>query len=274
MNLNNLIEVIKTDSEEKKVDDISIYDCGQLIDETYRTAEYSVDFEATSCQSNYTDFISKDKFYQLKINSGEEKNNFDWIIRFRSELVPEIVFQLYTAYHQRASFRLNDCSNFKRINAICEMMHLELQQKDANLYIVKNLLLALFSMIDSERKKSNTDINQKYSSNNIKFKEFLILLEEYYREPKGVEFYAEKLGMSSRNLNNICQSIIQQSVSSLIETRRLNEAKNLLMNTNKTITEISLEVGYSEKSYFTNVFKKKNCITPSEFRIKMKNISS
>lgn len=78
--------------------------------------------------------------------------------------------------------------------------------------------------------------------------------------------------MSSRNLNLVCQNIINMSVSELIETRRITESKNLLTYTDKSISEIGYEIGYNEKSYFTNVFKKKNGVTPSAFRIQMKSL--
>ncbi|UZJ63668.1 helix-turn-helix transcriptional regulator [Sphingobacterium sp. KU25419] len=76
--------------------------------------------------------------------------------------------------------------------------------------------------------------------------------------------------MSARGLNLICHQILQQSVSEIIETRKLIEAKNLLMNTDKTISEIGFELGYTDKAYFANVFKRKSSQTPSEFRAGMK----
>ena len=78
--------------------------------------------------------------------------------------------------------------------------------------------------------------------------------------------------MSSRNLNLICQNILSQSVSEIIETRKLIEAKNMLVSTNKTIAEIAYEIGYNENSYFSNVFKKKSGQTPGEFRQEMQKM--
>ena len=69
-------------------------------------------------------------------------------------------------------------------------------------------------------------------------------------------------------------NILQKSVSEIIETRKLTEAKELLMNSEKTIAEIGFELGYNEKSYFSNVFKKKAGVTPSEFRNEMSKLIS
>jgi AraC-like DNA-binding protein len=126
-------------------------------------------------------------------------------------------------------------------------------------------------LIEAERKKKalpvNTDNNQ-----NITFKSFLRILEDNFKRDVSVDFYAEKLNMSARNLNLICRTILQRSVSEIIETRKLTEAKNLLMHSNKTISEIGFDLGYNEKAYFTKVFKKKAGVTPSEFRNEMKKM--
>jgi AraC-like DNA-binding protein len=124
-------------------------------------------------------------------------------------------------------------------------------------------------MIESERKKSDSFEKRFYNTKNITFKNFLKILEENFRRPEGVEFYADKLFMSARNLNLICQNIMHMSVSEIIEARKLIEAKNLLISTSKTISEIGFDLGYNEKSYFTTVFKKKSGQTPSEFRDEM-----
>jgi len=145
-----------------------------------------------------------------------------------------------------------------------------MQQSTPDLSVVRHLLSALFIMIESERKKSAANEENINAIQNETFKNFLIILEDNFRRPLGVDFYAEKLFMSSRNLNLICRSIMNQSVSEMIETRKLTEAKNLLSSTNKSISEIGFELGFNEKSYFSNVFKKKSGQTPTEFREEMR----
>jgi len=106
------------------------------------------------------------------------------------------------------------------------------------------------------------------------YSNFLHILEENFRRPVKISFYAEKLFMSERNLNLICQEVMQQSAGEIIETRKLTEAKNLLINSNKTIAEIGFELGYSEKAYFSKVFKRKTGQTPTDFRHEMKQLIS
>jgi len=195
-----------------------------------------------------------------------------WAIRFKSEFIPETTFQLYSLYHNHPNIKLEKGSCFKRLVTLCEMMCDETKQERPNYAIIRQLLSVLLTMIEAERKKFEQPNEPLQKTQHISFGNFLSILEENYHRPLGVDFYAEKLFMSSRNLNLICQNILEQSVSEIIETRKLIEAKNLLISTEKTISEIAYELGYNENSYFSNVFKKKSGQSPSEFRDEMKNI--
>jgi len=121
-------------------------------------------------------------------------------------------------------------------------------------------------MIETERKRNIPVENALKPSQVDTFNNFLKILEQNFRRDEGVLFYAEKMNMSDRNLNIICKNNFQKSVSEIIETRKLIEAKNLLIHTEKSVSEIGFELGYNEKSYFTRVFRNKLSITPTQFR--------
>ena len=48
----------------------------------------------------------------------------------------------------------------------------------------------------------------------------------------------------------------------------VTRAKELLISTDKSIKEISYELGFQSIFYFSNMFKKKESVTPSFFRNK------
>jgi AraC-like DNA-binding protein len=235
--------------------------------------EHFIDFKSETLTAPYISFVTKGKLHRVKPLINE--NPFTIIVlEFNSDFIPETTFQLYSYYHDHANIHLGGGRGFDRIVGVCEMMEDEARQNTPDYSVIRPLLNALFFMIESERKKSGNLRKQLYSTQNITFSNFLALLEENFRRPPGVEFYAEKLFMSVRNLNLVCQNIMQKSVSEIIETRKLIEAKNLLISTSKTISEIGYELGYNEKSYFTAVFKKKSGMTPSGFRDEMKSLIS
>lgn len=237
------------------------------------TLEHFIDFRSTIIDAPYVSFVTKGKVHRAR--PGIKDGLCDiWVVRFMSEFIPETTFQLYANYHDHANLPMYSGAAFSRIVTLCEMMAEEMKQDPPDLAVVRHLLNALFMKIESERRKVAENEEPQQRMQSITFKNFLRILEENYRRPEGVEYYAEKLFMSSRNLNLICQNILQQSVSEIIETRKLIEAKNLLITTDKTVAEIGFDLGYNEKSYFTNVFKKKAGQTPKEFREEMRKLVS
>ncbi|MBE8714921.1 helix-turn-helix domain-containing protein [Sphingobacterium hungaricum] len=232
-----------------------------------------IDFKAKIYTSPFISFVSKGKIHQVDPILVDDDCDF-WVIRFKSEFIPETTFQLYQYYHDQASLMFTSKNRFERINTLAKLIQDEMAEEDSELAIVRQLLVTIFINIEAERKLQESDSNELLCNQNITFKNFLAILEENFRRPEGVAFYAEKLFMSARNLNKITQSILNQSVSELIETRKLIEAKNLLLTSDKTISEIGFDLGYSDKAYFTHVFKKKAGQTPSEFRNEIRGETS
>jgi len=235
--------------------------------------EHFIDFKTTHFESPFVSFVTKGKVHRVKPCTKSGKSKL-WVLRFKSEFIPETTFQLYSFYHDHANLKMQPGQCFQRMITLCELIHAETLHPTPDYAVIRHLLSALFTMIESERKKQMPEETSLMKNQNTTFRNFLNILEENFRRSEGVEFYAEKLFMSVRNLNLICQSILQKSVSELIETRKLIEAKNLLMNTDMTISEIGYELGYNEKAYFSNVFKKKSGQTPTEFRDDMRKYVS
>jgi len=269
--MNQLFYIFKLGEDEAKeiaespFETMHKHDYEELIVGIEGSLDHFIDFRSEKFNSPFISFVTKGKLHRAKPETSDGKCSI-WVIQFRSEFIPQTTFYLYSYFHSQSNIQLLKGDCFSQMGALCEMMFIASHNDIPNYAVVRHLLSALFAMIETERKKMEPDETSLLSTQNITFKNFLKILEENFRRSEGVEFYAEKLFMSVRNLNLICQNILQQSVSEIIETRKLIEAKNLLISTDKTISEIGYELGYNEKSYFTSVFKKKSGQTPSDFR--------
>lgn len=249
------------------------HDFEELIVGIVGSLEHFIDFKSTTFHAPFVSFVTKGKIHRV-IPGTENGVCQMWVLRFKSEFIAKTTFQLYSRYHDHANVALQAGSCFNRLVAICDMIAGEMQQTAPDLAVVRHLLSVLFTMVESERRKTKSGEMGSLSTQNTTFKNFLAILEENFRRPEGVEFYAEKLFMSPRNLNLVCNQILQKSVSEIIETRKLLEAKNLLTTTDKTVAEIGFDLGYNEKAYFTAVFKKKSGQTPTEFREEMRRLTA
>lgn len=81
----------------------------------------------------------------------------------------------------------------------------------------------------------------------------------------GVEFLAQKIGMSRVHLNRKLRGLTDQTANEFIRTLRLKRAAQLLEKKSATVLEIAYEVGFSNPSYFAECFEKQFGVLPSKF---------
>lgn len=65
---------------------------------------------------------------------------------------------------------------------------------------------------------------------------------------------------------NIFKSVTGRSVTSWLLNRRLNEARRLLAETDRTVSQIAVDVGFNDYSYFQRAFKKEYGSPPGAIR--------
>lgn len=83
---------------------------------------------------------------------------------------------------------------------------------------------------------------------------------------KTAKEFADELALSPNYLNALLKKHTGQNISTHLKNRLLEESKALLIQTDWTLNEIGLTIGFAEQSNFTLFFKKNQGMTPSEFR--------
>lgn len=81
-----------------------------------------------------------------------------------------------------------------------------------------------------------------------------------------MEQLAKIVGLSPAYFSYVFKQETGYSPREYITNARMNKAKLLLVQTNKTITEIAFEVGYANNASFTNLFTDKIGCAPKTFR--------
>ncbi|MEL6558476.1 MAG: alpha/beta fold hydrolase [Bacteroidota bacterium] len=82
-------------------------------------------------------------------------------------------------------------------------------------------------------------------------------------ESFGVDILSRETGVSERQLQRKIKSLTNKSPNQLINSLRLNKAKELLMLQQYTVAEIAFMTGFSSPSYFSKCFKKEFGISPT-----------
>ncbi len=96
--------------------------------------------------------------------------------------------------------------------------------------------------------------------------EFRKLIHQKAKENLKVADFAKRMNVSSNHLNKSVKSITSKSASELIDETKLIEIKYLLYQSTLSVSEIAYQMGYLDPSYFTRFFKKKEGISPKQFR--------
>ncbi|RHK36193.1 AraC family transcriptional regulator [Bacteroides ovatus] len=144
---------------------------------------------------------------------------------------------------------------------------LQSEENSFKLYEQKLLLLALTYRICSiYNRKLVNDGREVGGRKNEVFIHLIQLIEKYYMQERGVEFYADKLCLSPKYLSAVSKSICGYTVQELVFKAIIRKSISLLKNTQKDIQEISNAFGFPNASYFGTFFKKQVGVSPQQYR--------
>lgn len=102
--------------------------------------------------------------------------------------------------------------------------------------------------------------------NDERIEKILDYISHNYREDLKLEVLSEMFSFNYHYLSSYFNQQVQEGFSDYLNRVRIAKACQLLKDTNLSIAQISGEVGYSEHSYFSRVFKKITGKTPSIWR--------
>jgi AraC-like DNA-binding protein len=92
------------------------------------------------------------------------------------------------------------------------------------------------------------------------------LADRCYAQPIGVEEMAAAAGLSRAHFSREFTRTFGESPKAYLMTRRLERAAALLRNTDRSVSEICLDVGLVGLGSFTTSFKRHFEMTPTEYR--------
>lgn len=91
-------------------------------------------------------------------------------------------------------------------------------------------------------------------------------LHEHYAEPISRRDLANHLGLSDDYLTYCFRREVGMTPISYLNRYRVNRAKVLLRESEKSVTEIAMDVGFSDSSYFARVFRRQVGVSPDVYR--------
>jgi signal transduction histidine kinase/CheY-like chemotaxis protein len=96
-------------------------------------------------------------------------------------------------------------------------------------------------------------------------------IHAHFAEPISRHDVAAHVGLSERHLTRCFNREVGMTPITYLNRYRVRQAKNLLETTAKGITEVALEVGFSNSGYFTRVFREEVGVSPRAYLQTKKN---
>ncbi|YCO01027.1 helix-turn-helix domain-containing protein [Vibrio sp. VNB-15] len=157
-----------------------------------------------------------------------------------------------------------DCSEegFHYFDSIYTLLKEECEREDCDWDLVESLIN---SFLRYALRFAKTPA-QKGEQRDTRVGRLVELIDQHYKEEKKSQFYASKLALTSKRLNEIVKGDRGKTVTQLIHDRIMLEANRELVFSTKTIKTIAFELGFEDPAYFSRFYRTQKGETPAEFR--------
>lgn len=197
-----------------------------------------------------------------------------YVLRFTDDFIPDTVAAPTGRFHQAlfnnvqtlSALRI-DHNDTQSIERLLELLNDEYHRADAagSEAILQHLLQVLLIKVE-QLLDDSADAPGNPESGSPLLARFLTLLEANYAARHDVEFYAQALATTPRQLSSTVKHHQGKTAKQLIEERLMLEAKRNLRFTDMTVKEIAEQLGFSDPSYFSKVFRRHTSLSPQIFK--------
>ncbi|WP_299715750.1 AraC family transcriptional regulator [uncultured Tenacibaculum sp.] len=250
--------------------------------------------------------ISFKKFVTGDLNYGRTKYDFTNGTLFF--IAPRQVLQWdESAVFEQKGFSINFHEDFlkgttltKQIKkygffsyTVNEALHLSPREEKQIEFIIENIEIEyqnnqdkfskeiIISQLDTLLKYANRFyerqfLNRTELSNDL-LEKFHLHLSKYFESGQlqehgipSIAKIAKKLSVSQRYLSDTLKKETGKTTTEHLHLHLIDEAKNILLQPNKSIAEVAYQLGFEYPPYFSRLFKKKEGISPTQYREKYK----
>ena len=174
----------------------------------------------------------------------------------------------YLSPQRTSPYLMLDEALYNRIIGLYDALLLELHGTGkTNPHLLRAMLYEVLMLLQKATPvEVATAISVSPDTRSDRISRFRQLVDEHYLTESGVEFYADRLCVTSNYLNRLVRLALGQSTKQYIQSRRIEEAKRLLRYTDLPVSDIADRLGFDTASYFVRAFSSQTGLTPLQFR--------
>lgn len=231
------------------------------------TGKHEVDGITYDLEAHTFYLISKGQVHQFLFAKEIE----GYLIRFQDSILPTVLSEK-EGYYYNILHQINQHQSLyvtaedrQLVNMLVERMLKEYKMQSSKVIDLSLIQHLLYPLLILMHRYSNSQIESLDFQQN-QYVQFTNLLEKQYKHFHQLDFYAKEMGLTKRQLSNICQDKTGKTAKQLLNERLLTEAKRLLKYTSLSLKEITDRLGFKHVAYFCRRFKNGVGKTPSEYK--------
>lgn len=172
---------------------------------------------------------------------------------------------IITSIINRPYIKLTD-KQLQSMLTYCDMVKNTIRAKDNphRLAIITHLTIAYFYGIGYYLHKVNNE--KELPQENIITNNFLREVRQHFKNERKIDFYAEKLQLSSNYLSHKVKEATGKTAGEWIDEHIALEARALLKSTNMTIQQIADILNFPSQSFFGKFFKRVVGVAPKHYK--------
>lgn len=179
-----------------------------------------------------------------------------------SEEIKRFTEGMINGEYQIEEFFCTDNEIHRTANLLFDKLSEEYEGKR---FIITGTLYNLFGLIMEKNLYSVADTS--VSGKNVpKIKKVLTFIRKNYRSDITLSDMAEYSGMSKKYFCSFFKKMTTKTPFEYLNSYRIEKATKMLLNTDKSVTDIAYECGFNDLSYFIKTFRKIKGVTPNGMR--------
>ena len=135
-----------------------------------------------------------------------------------------------------------------------------------NLQNINNLDELCYKLQESVEVFTESMFNYIPSKNNELMKKAIAYISKNYSKNLTLEEVANDVHLNPAYFSTVFKQSCGSSFKEYLNMVRIEESKRLLANTDYSVIDIAIAVGFEDQSYFSKVFKKYTGLTPKQYR--------
>jgi len=156
--------------------------------------------------------------------------------------------------------------DIETLSTVWKMLEQEMASFDNLQEEMLQMMLKRIIILCTRMFKNQTEYKNVEHQNIDIIREYNFLVERHFKEKHTVSEYAELLYKSPKTLSNLFKKLGNKTPLQFIQDRKMLEARRLLSHSDRTVSEVGYELGFADVQSFSRFFKKKEGVSPVDFK--------